>query len=448
MSGRRRASLRLRITAAATVAVFVVLGAVAFLLAGYTGRHLLSQIDAQLRSDGRVTQRFIASKEPVPDFGPTGRVVQVITDAGKVIGTNGEGEGHGALLHRPFPWAGHPHGVALTVNDPKLGRLRVWATPLRGVDGTWIVIGRSTEQLHQSTESLRVTLLVAVPLLTLTLAALIWTVVGRSLRPVETIRATVNEISEHDLSQRVTTTGRGDEVDRLASTMNEMLGRLERGSDRERRLVADASHELRSPLAAARALIQSRPDDAIEGPRHDAMALDALARLQALVDQLLDLARDDLPDPPPNRPVDLDDLVLEHADVLRRTTPLTVDTSTVSGGQVLGSTEALGRMVENLTSNAARHATASVGFSVHEADGRVDLVVLDDGPGIPPDQRDAVFERFTRLDDARDRDRAGAGLGLAIVARIVERHGGTVQVVDPPTGSGTAIQVSLPAAAS
>jgi signal transduction histidine kinase len=125
-----------------------------------------------------------------------------------------------------------------------------------------------------------------------------------------------------------------------------------------------------------------------------------VARLQGLVDQLLELARHDLPQPPPGRPVDLDELVLQHADVLRRTSGLTIDTSTVSGGQVLGSEEALGRMVENLASNAGRHARRQVTFSVREWDDQV----ADDGPGIAPDQREAVFERFTRLDDARVRD--------------------------------------------
>jgi signal transduction histidine kinase len=283
-----------------------------------------------------------------------------------------------------------------------------------------------------------------VPLLTLVLGGLIWIVVGRSLRPVEVIRSTVSEITERDLSQRVATSGTNDEVDRLATTMNEMLARLERAAARERRLVADASHELRSPLAAAQALIQSRPADPVEARTHDTMALDALARLQALVDELLELARHDLPQAPPSRSIDLDGLVLQHADVLRRTSDLTIDTSTVSGGQVLGSEEALGRMVENLASNAGRHARSSVAFTVREQDDQVELVVTDDGPGIAAEHRQEVFERFTRLDDARARDGSGAGLGLAIVARIVERHRGTVHIDAGPANIGTAITVHLP----
>jgi signal transduction histidine kinase len=448
---RVRGSVRLRITAVATVGVGLTLAAVALWLAATTADRQLDDVDAQLRSDARVTQRFIHSQGPVPDFGPTGRIVQVVLGDGSVIGTNEEGKDAGPLLDAPFPWKDHPRGTALTVQHPGLGRLRVWFTPLEDASGAgdagepWIVVARSIDQLHRSTESLRATLLVVVPLLTFLLGGLIWLVVGRALRPVEVIRATVNEITERDLSQRVTTSGTGDEVDRLAATMNEMLARLERASEREHRLVADASHELRNPLAAARALIQSRPADPAEAATHDTMALDALARLQGLVDQLLELARHDLPQPPPSRPVDLDELVLQHADVLRRTSGLTIDTSTVSGGQVLGSEEALGRMVENLASNAGRHARHRVTFTVRECDDQVELVVADDGPGIAADQREAVFERFTRLDDARARDGSGAGLGLAIVARIVERHGGRVDVDAVRDGTGAAITVVLPA---
>jgi signal transduction histidine kinase len=438
------ASLRLRITAVATVGIALALGATALWLAGSAADRQLHDVDEQLRSDAEVTKRFIRSEGPVPDFGPTGRIVQVVLADGSVIGTNEDGQGVAPLLDPPYPWEDQRQEAALTIRHPTLGRMRVWVTPMGDSSEPWIVVGRSVDELHQSTESLRATLLVVVPLLTLVLGGLIWIVVGRSLRPVEVIRSTVSEITERDLSQRVATSGTNDEVDRLATTMNEMLARLERAAARERRLVADASHELRSPLAAAQALIQSRPADPVEARTHDTMALDALARLQALVDELLELARHDLPQAPPSRSIDLDGLVLQHADVLRRTSDLTIDTSTVSGGQVLGSEEALGRMVENLASNAGRHARSSVAFTVREQDDQVELVVTDDGPGIAAEHRQEVFERFTRLDDARARDGSGAGLGLAIVARIVERHRGTVHIDAGPANIGTAITVHLP----
>jgi signal transduction histidine kinase len=428
----------------ATVGVGLLAGTLALWLANDTADRQLADVDAQLRTDAQIADRVIAQGS-VPDLGRTRVIVQVFTDDGRVLGTNEEALGVAPMVHAPYPWEGEGEITALTVQHPELGRMRVWARPVDDTTTAWIVVGRSVDQLHQSIQSLRARLLVVVPVLTLALAAVVWIVVGRSLRPVEALRSTVSEMTERDLSQRVTTTGTGDEVDRLAVTMNEMLARLEGAAERESRLVADASHELRSPLAAARALIQSRPEDPSEARTHDAMALDALARLQSLVDQLLELARHDLPDVPPSRPVDLDELVLLHADVLRRTSSVTVDISQVSGGQVLGSEEALGRMVENLTSNANRHARQRVHFTVRERDDHVDLVIADDGPGIAPEDRDVVFRRFTRLDDARTLDHAGTGLGLAIVARIVERHGGTVHAGDGPDGVGTAVTVVLPA---
>jgi signal transduction histidine kinase len=431
----------------ATAGVAVTLGALAFGLTRYHADRQIDGVDAQLRRNVGLAQQFIESRQPVPEIGPTGMVVQVMTDDGQVLGNNVDGEGYGPLLEAPFPWedGSNSGGVALTVQHPELGTMRVRVASLRDASGPWLVAAMSIDQLERSVQSLQTTLLVVVPALTLALAALVSWVVGRSLRPVEMIRSTVSEITERDLSQRVAVSGTDDEVDRLAATMNEMLARLERAAERERRLVADASHELRNPLAAAQALIESRPEDPMEARAHDAMTLDALGRLQGLVDQLLELARSDLPQPPPSRPVDLDELVLLHAGVLRRTSELAVDTSTVSGGQVLGSEEALGRVVENLASNAGRYARHRVGFTVRERGDQVELIVTDDGPGIPVEDRELVFERFARLDGNGSRDRSGTGLGLAIVARIVERHGGTVRADAGPNDVGTAITVALPA---
>jgi signal transduction histidine kinase len=162
------------------------------------------------------------------------------------------------------------------------------------------------------------------------------------------------------------------------------------------------------------------------------------------VEQLLVLASEDTAGPVPNRPVDVDDLVLERTSVLRRTSGLSVDTSAVSGGQVLGSEEGLRRVVDNLVANAARHARSTVRAEVREAGPWVCLVVADDGPGIPAADHRRVFERFTRLDEARSRDRAGAGLGLAIVAGVVARHQGTVTVDDDPALGGARFTVWLP----
>jgi signal transduction histidine kinase len=141
--------------------------------------------------------------------------------------------------------------------------------------------------------------------------------------------------------------------------------------------------------------------------------------------------------------VDLDDIVVAEAARLRASTSLAIDTRSVSAGRVVGDPRTLERLVRNLTENAARYATSAVGLSLSERDGRVVLRVDDDGPGIAPSDRDRVFDRFVRLDDARDRDSGGSGLGLAIVREIARLHGGTVSVHEAEIG-GARVEVRLP----
>jgi signal transduction histidine kinase len=228
--------------------------------------------------------------------------------------------------------------------------------------------------------------------------------------------------------------------------MNAMLARLEQGHLRERRLVSDASHELRSPISA----IRQHAEVARWHPEVSSLAdLSAIvlaegARLQRIVDDLLLLsALDEGSLRLRSEAVDLDDVVFEEAKRLRSTTPLRVDTDRVSGGRVVGDRAKLGRLVGNLTDNAARHARAAVAFSLRETGGRVVLVVEDDGSGVPHAERDRIFERFVRLDDARDRDSGGSGLGLAIVHDVALAHGATVSVSDGVLG-GARFQVSFP----
>jgi signal transduction histidine kinase len=169
--------------------------------------------------------------------------------------------------------------------------------------------------------------------------------------------------------------------------------------------------------------------------------------MESLVDALLLLARlDDSVAPVESRDVDLDDLVLADVDRLAPAgCPVEVDVSHVSAGQVHGSPILLAQVVHNLLGNAVRHARARVAVSLREWDGRVELTVDDDGIGVPSDQRERVFERFVRLDEARARDAGGAGLGLAIVRKIVELSDGTVELGSSPLG-GARFSVDLPAA--
>ena len=285
-----------------------------------------------------------------------------------------------------------------------------------------------------------------IPLATVALAALVWFVVGRTLRPVERIRAEVAEIGLGELDHRVPEPPGDDEIARLAMTMNEMLARLEASARRQQQFVADAAHELRTPLTRMRAELEvdARHPDAADAVATRLSQLDEIVALQRMIDDLLLLARGDAGGAPRTERVDLDDVVLDELRALPAPPP-TVDRRGVSAAQVIGDRDELRRVVRNLLDNARRHATASVTVELAEADGRATLAVSDDGPGIPADRRAEVFERFSRLDAARSTGAGRVGLGLAIVHDIVARHGGTVTVDDGPAG-GARFVVELPTA--
>jgi signal transduction histidine kinase len=218
-----------------------------------------------------------------------------------------------------------------------------------------------------------------------------------------------------------------DEIARLAATMNRMLSRLQDAQARQRRFVSDASHELRSPVAA----IRQHAEVALVHPEGTEMRELAGVVLEGTVDVA-------------EEPVDVDDILLEEAARLRASTDLEVETAGVSAGRVLGDRGKLGRLVRNISENGARHARARVSLSLGERDGWVVLAVEDDGAGIAPEDRERIFDRFVRLDDARDRDSGGSGLGLSIVREIATLHRGTVVVTDARLG-GARLEVRLPA---
>jgi len=228
-----------------------------------------------------------------------------------------------------------------------------------------------------------------------------------------------------------------------------MLERLERSVVRQRQFVSDASHELRSPVATIRTeleVAQLHPDRT----DWDEVARNVLLedeRLERVVADLLVLARLD-EEPALDRrgapEVDLDAVVQAEAARARR---LPVDVHMVGPAKVRGRVDELTRLVGHLLDNAARHGRSAVSISLVAVPGSLItvLAVDDDGPGIPPDQRDAVFERFGRLEEGRSRDGGGAGLGLAVVRRIAERHGGSVQITESPL-TGARFVVDLPSA--
>jgi signal transduction histidine kinase len=325
----------------------------------------------------------------------------------------------------------------------------VAATTVEAADGpVTVIVGVSSEEVGETVGRAAGLGLRGLPALVLALAVAIWVVVSRTLAPIEGIRAQAEGITGSELHRRVPEPPRNDEVGRLARTLNAMLGRLERSVERQRAFAADAAHELRSPIASARTQLETArtlPADEVNWSSVSAGVLEEILRMQALTEELLLLARIDAGEMHLRRePVDVDDMIdvmtaPERADGARRL----VDISGLEPVQAHVDRVLVERVLRNLLDNAYRHAQTRVAVGVRRDDRIVRLTVEDDGAGIPESAREAVFERFQRLDEARDRDHGGTGLGLAIAADIVRAHGGTVQADDSPLG-GARITVSLP----
>ena len=291
-------------------------------------------------------------------------------------------------------------------------------------------------------------LLIGLPLLLLVVAGTSWMIIGRALRPIETIRAEASEITSLGLHRRLPEPPGDDEIARLAATMNHMLARLEAAHDQQKDFVADASHELRSPLASLRAQLEVglAGGSATDWETTVVGALAEEARLEVMVRDLLLLARlDQTP-----RTHDRIDPVIDLIDITRTdlaARPIRAGIAVAAdlcGGAVVRMPKELARrLVGNLVDNASRHASHHVSVTVATRDGWVALTVQDDGPGVAPADRGRVFERFTRLDDARAFEEGGAGLGLAIVKDIVTRHGGTVAFVDCAVGARVEVRLPL-----
>lgn len=454
MNGRRtgrRAGIRYRAAFASTVIVagFVLVASVAFVLAqrtllerSFTDAATQQALDtaARVRTEGAAADltagtgdqsliQIVDTHGTVLSSSAVLANLPAITDARPAVGTTttvrsgiaglGEEGGEFVIAARTVEAPGGPVVVLVAENLELVGQ------------ATWIAIGL---------------LALGVPLVIVGVAFASYWLVGRSLAPVEAIRAQVAQIEgTTELNARVPVPPGGDEIARLAATMNSMLERLSGSMDQQRRFVADASHELRSPLATIRAAHEVgalHPENRDwAATTEDVMA--ELDRLDVLVANLLLLARADehavrfkMTD------VDLDDIVLTESRRLRAMGDITV-TVEAPPVRITGDRTALARALRNLSDNAARHATNHVAITLSADSRNAWLVVEDDGPGIPADQHDRVFERFVRLDESRARDSGGAGLGLSIAREICHLHGGTLTIEDGDLGARLVMTLPL-----
>ncbi len=273
----------------------------------------------------------------------------------------------------------------------------------------------------------------------------------RALGSVEKMRVEVQQITQESLDRRVPTTGARDRIDKLAVTMNDMLARLESSTLQQSRFLADASHELRSPVAGLLAQLDvavaypDRADTAVLLPKLQAEA----QRLQLVLDDLLFLSRSEAErplQPPDPRAVRLGALLTAEVEHQRMMNPqLMVERTDSSEAGVVGIDRDLQRAIRNLADNASRHAKGRVTLGLAEQEGTVVISVSDDGDGVAPDQAEKIFDRFVRLDESRARDAGGSGLGLAIVKEIAETHGGSAGLL-ADGGRGATFVIRLPVA--
>ncbi|MGH2830839.1 MAG: sensor histidine kinase [Actinomycetota bacterium] len=444
MAGRLRGTVRFRITAIAALAVAVVLGVTATALVLAQSRQLTANLDRTLRQTADDLETLLANASDPPgalaDRGPEG-FVQIVV-AGRVVAATPNLRGRDPLdrILRTSDGA-----IVTTADLPHDDdTFRVLTRVIRTPDGrAMLYVGASHDEVTDGVAALISSLAFAVPAVALLLAGLVWWLTGRALAPVEAIRREVTEIGAGALDRRVPVPDSGDEIARLARTMNQMLDRVQESIEREQRFVADASHELRTPLTRMRAEVE------VAKPGEEPATLDSvrneIVEMQALIDDLLYLARAGAgvtrSDP---APLDLDDLVMREAQRVKAAGRVAVDTSEVSAVLVDGQAGELSRAIRNVMENAERYAATTITLTLREHDGFAELAIADNGPGIPTAARTRIFERFGRPDESRAAETGGAGLGLSIARDIVTGHGGSIEI--GPSTQGARFTIRLPLA--
>lgn len=472
-------SIHIRLVIAISAVSAAAVGASFFALHEATGAELRGKIDEELRTqfaefeqevppsvwadpgaleDG--AQRFVDGQQ----YHPESRIFAIdvagestVTNQQEIVereteeegsGEDGEGEEteEGASLLQA------PEGLA-TVSTEETGRLRIITQPLV-VDGRQVGTFRAADPLtsvDRALEELRNTFIaVGAAVLLVSMAVAIW-LAGLISGPLRRMARVAGEVDSGDLSHRIDYRG-SDEVGVLADAFNGMLDRLESGFRRQREFVSDASHELRSPLTVLRGRIETLVRGRSQGDEVTAEAKELLrevSRMDRLVDDLLTLAKAESGTLIQTRAVPLG----EFAEDLRRDLPLlgARDYTVRCGacGTIEADPDRLSQVLRNLVSNAVRHTGpgGSVTVSIEPNGAGVRFAVSDDGPGIPPDQLERVFDRFHRTDEGRSRDEGGSGLGLAIARAIIEAHGGSIAAESEP-GRGTTVSFTLPGSAS
>ena len=438
-----RIGVRGRSVAVAVAVVFValLLGGTALILTleadveqttEATARARASEVVAQLS-----TQGLEATDRAISDRTRSNSVVQILDDDSRVLSASSRDVTHIPLSsHRPQLGEYSSTEADIDIEHGAGGEWKVVVTATEIDDTLYYVLAAVPIGVQRATiRSVALFLLAGTPLLLGAVAVAVWMLVGRALRSVAQIRTTVADIDAQRLNRRVPVPPTDDEIAALAITMNVMLDRLQASERSQRTFVSDASHELRSPLAtlttAGELAVTASPDR--QAALLSTMNVE-IDRLRGLVENLMILARADAQDLAVRRvEVDLDDLLADEVRRLRLTASIVV-IADITPVRVIGDLRRLQQAIRNVVDNAARHAQTTVRLTLRETPDEAVLWIDNDGPPVPHADRDRIFERFVRLDEARTRDDGGTGLGLAITRATLRAHGGDAVVVDGPAG--------------
>ena len=452
----RRRSLRARLTVTAAAGLTVALTGLAVLLITTLSLTLDRGLDVSARQTAQEVAALVDANRlpnPVPVAAGTA-VVQVVDADGRIVAASPGADRLVPLLpdaqattlarsHAGVMLDGRPLGL------PEL--LRVVA--VAGKQRETVIAAVSDDAVHDTLTTVTHILLFGTPLLLALLIWVSWLITGSTLRPITALRRGAEQVTAAAGARPLPVPEARDEVHSLAVTLNDMLSRLATAQQRQRQFVSDTAHELRSPIAGMRAQLEVALDHP-ESQEWEQTARDVLAdtmRLSRLAEDLLALARLEESggqSRAPGSPVDLAVLVHGIPDGYAQA-GVTVVADAPAPCPVTGDPEALRRMLVNLVDNAVRYASSRVTVAARPAGDAVLVTVTDDGPGIPADQAERAFERFTTLDDARarpDGEVSGAGLGLAIVRATAHAHGGRAWLED--AGPGLRVAVRLPAVAA
>jgi signal transduction histidine kinase len=434
---RRGWSLRRRLTVMAAAITAIVAVCVAVLaLAAARGRVTDYRKEEATAAALRVV--FMIKRDQVPArlASAKGNAIQVLNPKGEVVASTP------SLAGRPPMATFGPPANAITAHrvlcPPRVlsGCREVVAVRAFQPDGDWIVYAATAVPPWYVNMTTLLRMLVVSLLIVALAAGITRRAVGRTLAPVDAIRAELAEIAVTDLGRRVPVPGGQDEIRMLAETVNATLDRLEAAMEQMRQFASDASHDLRSPITAMRTQVEEAllyPEDA-DWPAAGRAILVSLDRLQAIVTDLLILAMLDAG-------ASQDRLV--EAELERRPRAVRVVTDLAPRVQVTGDQLGLARLLTNLVDNAERHASSQVSLTVRVEGDMAVLQVLDDGAGIAREQWETVFQRFTRLDASRIRDAGGTGLGLPIARHIAETHGGTLTIEESTAGARFVLRLPL-----